>query len=220
MSENLFERNFTFFNVLPYSPGREKGLAAEAVDYVEQTGNDVVLYCMTLHPEGFPAMNKANRMLASYRLLKQELAGTKVRLGLLIQSILGHWPRVDKDEEQWTRSINVNGDKVRFCPLDENFRKYIFEVTAMFAKEKPVFILGDDDIRSFSPEVECFCPLHTAEFNRRTGNNFTQDEYREAVKNSKVGDEIFTAFEKIRQEIPNGVASLIREAIDSVDPSI
>ena len=198
MSVNLFENNFTFFNVLPYSPGKEKDLAADAVDYVEQTGNEVVLYCMTLHPEGFPAMTKAEKMLASYQCLKQELAGTKVKLGLLIQSILGHWPRVDKDEEQWTRSINVLGEKVRFCPLDENFRKYIFDVTAMFAKEKQVFILGDDDIRSFSPEVECFCPLHTAEFNRRTGNNFTPDEYREAVKNAKVGDEIFNAFEKIR----------------------
>lgn len=80
--------------------------------------------------------------------------------------------------------------------------------------------MGDDDIRAFSPHAECFCEKHTAEFNRRTNNNFTPEEFRLAVKNSKVGDEIFTAFEQLRQDTVNGVCSLIREAIDSVDPDI
>ena len=221
MSSDIFERNFLFFNVLPFSPGKEKELAADAVDYMKQTGNDLVLYCMTLHPQGFPAMKKAEALLASYRALKAELDGTGVRLGLLIQSILGHWPRVDKDEEPWTRSVNSEGILTRFCPLDERYRKYIFDVAAMFAREKPVFILGDDDIRSFSQGgAECFCELHTAEFNRRTGNHFTPEEYRAAVKASQQGDAVFTAFDTLRRELFNDVASLIREAIDSVDPSI
>ena len=182
MGNALFDRNFIFFNILPYSPGREEELAADAIDYYQQTGNDLVLYCMTLHPEGFPAMRKAESMLASYRILKEKLAGTGVQLGVLIQSILGHWPRVDKDEEPWTRSVTVRGELSRFCILDPAFRKYIFDVTAMFAKEKPVFMLGDDDIRSFSLGApECFCQRHTDEFNRMTGNHFTPEEYREAV---------------------------------------
>ena len=63
MSSDIFERNFLFFNVLPFSPGKEKELAADAVDYMKQTGNDLVLYCMTLHPQGFPAMKKAEALL-------------------------------------------------------------------------------------------------------------------------------------------------------------
>ncbi len=221
MSENLFERKLLFFNIMPYSPGDEKKLAAEAIDYYKQTGNDLVLYCMTLHPEGFPAMNKAERMLKSYQLLKAELEGTGVRLGVLIQSILGHWPRVDKDEEPWTRSINIDGKFTRFCTLDPNFRKYIFDVTVMFAKEKPVFMLGDDDIRSFALGApECFCERHTAKFNEMTNCHFTPDEYRQAVKDSSCGDKVFNAFETLRQAISTDTATIIREAIDSVDPSI
>ena len=196
MCNDLFERNLLIFNIMPFSPGNEKELAADAVDYYKQTGNDLVLYCMTLHPEGFPAMNKAERMLKSYQLVKAELEGSGVRLGVLIQSILGHWPRVDKDEEPWTRSSNIDGKSTRFCTLDPRFRKYIFDVTAMFAREKPVFMLGDDDIRSFSLGApECFCELHTAKFNEMTGNNFTPEEYRQAVKASTYGDKVFNAFE-------------------------
>ena len=200
MNYDFSKRDFHFFNIIPYSPGREKELAADVIDYVEKTNNDTVLYCLSLHPEGFPAMKKALQMVESYRTLKKELAGTKVQLGVLIQSILGHWPRVDKDEEQWTRSINVYGAKVRFCPLDENFKKYIVDVAAMLAAERPVFIMGDDDIRGFSPKAECFCQLHTAEFNRRTGKNFTPDEYREAVLNATPGDAVHGAFEELRKE--------------------
>lgn len=220
MNYDFSKRDFHFFNIIPYSPGREKELAADVIDYVEKTNNATVLYCLSLHPEGFPAMKKALQMVESYRTLKKELAGTKVQLGVLIQSILGHWPRVDKDEEQWTRSVNVHGDKVRFCPLDENFKKYIVDVAAMLAAERPVFIMGDDDIRGFSPKAECFCQLHTAEFNRRTGKNFTPAEYREAVLNAVPGDAVHRAFEELRKEIPKGVAALIRQGIDSVDPTI
>ena len=31
MGNALFDRNFIFFNILPYSPGREEELAADAV---------------------------------------------------------------------------------------------------------------------------------------------------------------------------------------------
>jgi len=221
MSSNIFERKLLFFNIMPYSPGKEKELAADAIDYYKQTGNDIILYCMTLHPEGFPAVNKAERMLKSYQLLKAELEGSRVKLGVLIQSILGHWPRVDKDEEPWTRSVNIDGKITRYCTLDPNFRKYIFDVTAMFAKEKPVFMLGDDDIRSVSLGApECFCERHTAKFNEMTGNNFTPDEYCQAVKDSSCGDKIFNAYETLRQAISTDTATIIREAIDSVDPSI
>ena len=221
MSTNIFDRNFVFFNILPYSPGAEKILAADVIDYYKQTGNDIGLYCMTLHPEGFPAMKKAQAMLKSYQLLKAELEGSGVKLGVLLQATLGHWPRVDKNEEQWTRSSNIDGKNTRFCILDPNFRQYLFDVAAMFAKEKPVFMLGDDDIRSFSLAApECFCELHTAKFNEMTGNNFTPDEYRQAVKESKVGDKNFTAWETLRQSIAMDTVKLLRAGIDSVDPTI
>ena len=211
---------FRFYNVVPCNPGREELQAQDVIELEARTGIDIALYSLTLHPEGFPARKKAEYLIESYRKFSRALQGSKVRPGVLIQSILGHWPRVDKDEEQWTRTIDLLGRKVRFCPLDPRYRDYIFQTIADLAKEHPCFLLGDDDIRSFSPNAECFCDLHTAEFNRRTGHSFTPEEYRQAVAESKVGDEIFTAYEQLRQDTVNGVCGLIREALDSVDPTI
>lgn len=214
------EKDFLFYNIVPFAPGREKRTAQDMIDYRTRTGNDIVLYSLSLHPEGFPATEKADFLIASYRELKRELAGSGVRLGVLIQSILGHWPRVDKTEESWTRTVNIDGETPRFCPLDPDFRAYITYVAKELAGEKPCFIMGDDDIRGFSPKAECFCPLHTAEFNRRTGMDLTADALREAVRASRPGDRIFNTFLQLQRDTVNGVASLIRQAVDSVDPSI
>ncbi|MBR4665251.1 MAG: hypothetical protein IKO93_15400, partial [Lentisphaeria bacterium] len=214
------QENFRFYNIVPCNPGKEELQAQDVIELEARTGIDIALYSLTLHPEGFPARKKAEYLIESYRKFSRALQGSKVKPGVLIQSILGHWPRVDKDEEQWTRTIDLLGRKVRFCPLDPGYRNYIFQTIADLAKEHPCFLLGDDDIRSFSPNAECFCDLHTAEFNRRTGHSFTPEEYRQAVAESKVGDEIFNAYEQLRQDTVNGVCGLIREALDSVDPTI
>ena len=211
---------FKFYNIAPFSPGAEELLAQEMIEYQQRTGNDTVLYSLTLHPEGYPASRKVEIALESYRKLKKALEGSQVKLGILFQAILGHWPRTDKDEEQWTRSVDVNGKPMRFCSFDPDFRKYIFDTVVAFAKEKPVLIMGDDDIRSFSPYPECFCPLHTAEYNRRMGTNYTSDEFRQAVKDSKPGDEVAESFLQLQRDTVNGVAALMRQALDSVDPSI
>ena len=211
---------FRFFNIAPFSPGKENKLAEDMIEYQKQTGNDIVLYCLSFDPEGFPAREKAMRLIESYRRLKAALAGSEVRLGVLLQSVLGHWPRDYRNAEKWTRVVNLSGTLKRFCSFDPGFQAYIREYITLLARENPVFILGDDDIRTFSPECECFCPLHTAEFNRRAGTDFTSDQLREAVRNSKIGDRIYTIFDQLRRDTVKGVAKLIRESIDAVNPEI
>lgn len=227
MAENVFDRNFHFFNILPYSCGDEELLAQDAIEFTRRTGIRNVLYCLTMNPMGVPAMNKVHHSLESYRRLKSGLAGSPVRLGVLFQAVLGHgvWSFPPEDlkarpVEPWVRMVNVDGERTRYCPLDPRFRQYIFDMTVLFAGEAPCFILGDDDIRSFCPKAECFCELHTAEFNRLTGKNFTPEEYRQAVIRCRPGDEICQAYETLRRGIPNGVAAIIRQAVDSVDPEI
>ena len=209
----------TFFvNVAPYSPGEEDVVARDMIEYRTRTGNDFVLYSLTLHPEGRPATNKVAQALASYRRLRRELEGSGVRLGVLLQAILGHWPRVDKDIEPWQRTVDVEGREVRFCILDPRFRDYIQYVGTELAKERPAFVLGDDDIRGHSPWGECFCPLHVAEFNRRTGLHLSGEELRSSVKR---GDPFVKGtMEELCREIPLTTSRLLREAIDAVDPSI
>ena len=69
MADQTFDQNFVFFNILPYSPGEEKQLADETIEYTQRTGNRNVLYSLSMHPAGFPAMNKAFTMLESSRKL-------------------------------------------------------------------------------------------------------------------------------------------------------
>ena len=131
---------FTLYNVVPFSPGNEDVAAADANEYFERTGNDLVLYSLTLHPEGRPAIDKVRRYIDSFRRFKVKLAAAgggrhPVRAGILVQSILGHWPRVDKDVEDWMRTVDAKGKVVRFCPIDPGFSQYIADTFTLLAKE-------------------------------------------------------------------------------------
>ena len=98
----------------------------------------------------------------------------------------------------------------RFCPLDPGFQQYIREVVRLIAAEKPVMIMGDDDIRGYSGgKLECFCPLHVAAFNQMTGMSLTSQELRQKVSDGKAGDEVLESFVKQREDIV-----LIREYVD------
>ena len=67
MAEQVFDQEFNFFNIIPFSPGEEEQLGREICEYVERTGNRNVLYSLTLSPAGFPAMKKVLFCLDSYK---------------------------------------------------------------------------------------------------------------------------------------------------------
>ena len=211
---------FTIYNIVPFSPGCEERAAADAKEYFDRTGNDLVLYSLSLHPEGRPAIEKARRYVDSFRRFKAALEGTKIRTGVLVQSILGHWPRVDKDIEDWTRTVNIKGEKVRFCPDDPGFAQYITDTFTLIAECKPAFILTDDDVRAYSHDAECFCRRHVAEFNARRGTSFSERELRDRIKNARQGDSDYICFLSIQREMMERLVRRFRAAIDSVDPSI
>jgi len=212
--------DFALYNIVPFSPGREAEAAANAREYRDRTGGDIVLYMLTLHPEGRPAMKKAERYIASYRALRREMEGAGMRLGILVQSILGHWPRVDRDIEDWTRTVNVKGEKVRFCPDDPGFAKYIEDVFALIAAEHPAFVMLDDDVRAYSHDAECFCPRHVAEFNERRGTHYTERELREKVSAAKQDDPDYTTFLAVQRDMMERLVRRIRATLDATDPSI
>lgn len=216
----LADEEFRAFNIVPLPRGNEKQIAADCVEYVRRTGNRVCLCSMTLHPEGKPAMAKPRRNFETYRRLKEELKGTDVRLGILIQSIMGHWPRVDRDVEPWMRTVNIDGDAVRFCPLDPGFADYIRTIGKMCAAERPAFILGDDDIRASVPTAECFCERHRKLFCERMGREFSAEQFRAVVRGSKGGEKAHEVFVGLQLEMVDRICRLLREGIDSVDPSI
>ena len=217
---NLLPTSVLFLNIAPYSPGGEESLARQMVEYAQKTGNRIVLYSLSMHPEGVPALDKVRKQIASYRKLKDCLQGTDVQLGVLVQSILGHWPRTDKQMEKWARTINIDGAPVRFCPLDPDFKEYIHIAMTSLAKENPCLLLTDDDVRAFSHRPECFCQLHTDEFNRRLHTTFSPDELRQKVADSKPGEPIYDTFQQLQRDMVDGLAHFIRQCIDEVNPEI
>lgn len=218
---DVFQEEPLFLDVVPYAPGKE----ARTADCIRQThadtGLSVFLYCVSLDPRGKCAADNVDAAMASYRKVREELKDAKdVQFGFLLQSILGHWPRVDKETEPWQRAIDLDDVPRRFCVLDDGFRSYIRETAAKMAREKPCFILGDDDIRATSQGRECFCPRHAAEFNRRAGLSLSPEEWRRQVRENRLPENAKTITEELRREIPVTVMRLIREGIDSVDPEI
>ena len=212
---------FEAYNIVPMWIGHEDRQASNAVDLASRTDVRLSLYSLSLHPEGRPAQAKADRLVDSYRAYARALRGTDVKAGVLVQSILGHWPRNDKEIEPWTRTVDQDGRPVRFCPLDPGFGAYIDRVFTDLARERPAFIMTDDDIRAYSHGCECFCERHVALFNARRGTAYDADALRAAVDSGGPGDPDYDAFMAMQREmVEDGVIGRIRRAIDSVDPSI
>lgn len=212
---------YRLYNIVPMYLDHEVEQAARCVEMFERTGEDLALYSLTLHPEGKPAQAKVDRYVESYRAFATALRGTKVRPGILVQAILGHWPRTDKDIESWERTIDQDGKTVRFCPLDPGFGAYIEYVFKVLAAERPAFILTDDDVRAFSHGAECFCGTHVKIFNERHGTSYDSVGLRTAVAASKPGEKVYDGFFALQREMMHEVVvGRIRRAIDSVDPSI
>ena len=214
--------SFTMLNIIPCRPGGEALAAADAAEFAERTGNPYCLYSMTLYPQGKPAMKTVDAAVASYRKWAALLKGTKVKPAILLQAIIGHWTQdlAEKECESWQRAVNVKGTVTRYCPLDPGYRDYIRETARKLAACAPALILSDDDVRAFSPLAECTCPLHVAEYNRRTGRNLTGDEMRSLLTSVDRRSAEHTAFVEMQRDTVAGVCALIREGIDSVDPGI
>jgi len=211
---------FAMLNIVPFSPGREEVAADDACAYVARTGNDIVLYSLTLHPQGKPASAAVDRAVESYRKFAALLKGRAVRPGILLQAIVGHWPRTDREIEPWQRTVNLDGAPVRFCPFDPGYRAYIRETAEKLAACRPCLVLSDDDVRAFSPLAECFCPLHTAAFNRRTGRNLTPEAFRALVKGCDRQSPEHKAFTDLQLETVLSVCRALREGYDAVDPTM
>lgn len=214
--------SFTMLNIIPSSPGREDVAAADAIEFAERTGNPYCLYSMTLYPQGKPAMKTVDAAVESYRKWAGLLKGSKVKPAILLQAIIGHWTQdlAEKECENWQRAVNVEGVATRYCPLDPGYRAYIRETAGKLAACAPALILSDDDVRSFSPKAECTCPLHVAEYNRRTGRNLTGEEMRKLLLSADRNSPEHTAFVEMQRDTIAGVCKLIREGIDAVDPGI
>ncbi len=208
-----------FLNVIPFVPSDVEFMAEECRCVSKATGLDWMLPSMTLHPEGENAYDKADYFIDAYGRLSGLLQGSGIRLGVLVQSMMGHgWTSATPCGSGFQTTVNhTGGTRGRMCPLDEGFLQYADFVLSSLARFQPTLFLMDDDTRLIDNSLlECFCPLHLARFSRK----YTREELTGQVLSAKPGDPVLAEFEAVRRDSLTEFCRRIRNAIDRVDSSI
>ncbi len=201
-------------------------------DNFEERVNDIInlyrnnvsimpLFCMTLVPEGNPVWDKAGPLVELYKNYKEKLDKEGVPSGILVQASLGHAYEIEPNP--FTKYENLTDGEQVFvcCAEDDAFIEHFKGVLKTIAKAGPKVIMLDDDFRmSVRPGMGCVCPLHLAEFNRRSGLDFTKDQLREYVLNNPKNDDLTDIYTATQRDSLIKAIKEFRAAVDEIDPSI
>ncbi len=133
----------------------------------------------------------------------------------------------------WTFNVGKNGGYVRMraisgeefssfaCPFDRDFVEFAAGHVGAVAATGVDLIMFDDDFRyGFQGDQPgCLCDLHIAEINRITGEEKTREElFRHITSGGK--NKYRDAYLKANGDAFRNFAKRMREAVDSVDPSV
>ena len=108
-----------------------------------------------------------------------------------------------------------------FCNEYEDRKKFLWDKYVMFAKAKPDFIWVDDDVKYFWNGVRfaCFCPKCMERFNRKMGTAYTRETLVAEMEQPDSTALREAWCRDIRDRITE-LYTLLRRAVDSVDPTI
>lgn len=210
-----------FYNIVPIFPGREDFAISEILRQRREVGLDRFLVSLSFHPQRTPARDLIPVLCERFRKVRDGVAGSGVELGVLVQSTLGHgWNgKVPLTRETWQHVVKFGGDEdPRFCVLDPGFREYVRKCIASIAAERPSLLLIDDDVGIRIGE--CFCPLHIAEMNRDLGADHSAAELERILHEEPPTSPTSVSVTRTLRRTIVDYAKLIREAIDTVDPSM
>ena len=206
-----------WISVMPISEDELEETARDAIDQGEQTVIDGIACSFPVHPEGGdPAVDKASVYAGLFtRLMPDIRRGSSVRVGILMQATMGHGGEPGL-RTPWQLAVHADGKVTyRFCPLDPRFLDYIARTSRTFSDARPDFFMVDDDTRLVWGKPGCFCPLHLAEFAKRTGRTWTREE---VVAKLDAGDrDVTAAWLKLKAD---SLAEFFRTIRRNYDPSV
>ena len=216
-----------WISVMPLNDGVAEQLVADSADLGNTTFVDGIAWSCSVNPEGDPVVDRAavyaKRYLATAPLLR---AKSPVAQGILLQSTMGH-VNPPGTPTPWQLVVKPDGSSIyRMCPLDERFLAYIAKTCRTFSELKPDFFMIDDDTRLvWNGKPGCYCPLHLAEFAKRTGRSWTREEVvalLDKVKEERTADEIRHAgiWEAFYSECMSRFFKVIRDNFDSGIPGM
>ena len=124
--------------------------------------------------------------------------------------------------------MDCDGNKTyASCPLDEGYvRDFTAKLAACAKRARPSIIFFEDDFTlsnhgGMNAMKGCFCPLHLAEYAKRTGREWTAKEIAEMFRRPTAENApLRRQFAMLSRDSLAGLAKRLRAAIDSVDPSI
>jgi len=206
-----------WLNVPPLLEGHEEEIAADQRWLYENTIVDSSAFIVTLTPEGDPVFDKAAVYLPRLKKMKALLKGAKGKFGIQFQATMGHgW--VPDSMTPWQKIVGPDGEEPYvFCPLGQAFRSYLQEQVGKLAEIRPDFFMVDDDTRFITGRDGCFCPLHLAEMEKRTGRAWTRESLVAALKTDTA---LAHVYDKLLEDSIVGLVQIVRAAFDNVDPSI
>ena len=211
------------YSIMPLDTEHLEEICLDIKEQYESGISTLALFSMTLVPEGNPPADKVSHLCKKYKLFQDKLDSLGLKCGILVQASVGHgWimgelfpyqPHVNFTDGKATRSV---------CPLDEGFKKYIYEVMKTIASFNPAHIMIDDDFRTVWFKGEgCACPLHMNDFNKRAGTDFSDRELWEIVNEKSERAKKYTnIFIESQKDSLIETAKIMRKGIDEINPSI
>lgn len=193
-------------------------------DIKKQTQNGISscpLFCMTLTPEGTPAVNKAEILCQRYDLFRERLAKDNIPSGVLVQASIGHgWKLSEPFSFQKYTDMKDGTEREVVCPYDEGFRTYIYNAMRTIASHSPSCIMVDDDFRLLGRNSDgCGCRLHMERFNALAHTSMTREQLHEILI-SDGNEELKEIYLRTQKESLVQTAKIMRDGIDSVDKTI
>ena len=209
-----------WISVMPLNADNVESVSADAAMLGEDTIVDGIAWSFAVHPAGNPVEDKAAAFAARYRKAEPLVrAKSKVALGVLLQATMGHGG-MPGAPANFQRVVRPDGGSLyRMCPLDAGFLDYIAAACRTFSAVNPDFFMIDDDTRLvWGVDMQgCFCPLHLAEFAKRTGRSWTREEVVAAFKSDA---EVRKAWTALTVDSLSGLMRTIRGGFKPSIPGI
>ncbi|OGF50969.1 MAG: hypothetical protein A2231_06575 [Candidatus Firestonebacteria bacterium RIFOXYA2_FULL_40_8] len=152
-----------------------------------------------------------------------------IKAGFWMARTIGHTPAFSstgRKEKAVFQEITGPAGKSAggcYCPLDENFKKYLSKAFKIIAESGVKFILLDDDFRiglhGDEAKLGCFCPLHIEKFSKRAKMNLSRNQLVGKVVCGNP-NKIRSQWLKFTGESLVYLAKIIEKAVHSVNKKI
>ncbi len=211
------------YSITPLDVNHVDEICQNIKEQYEAGVSNCALFSMALVPEGDPVIPKAEQMCAKYDLFREKLDAMGIPSGILAQCTIGHGYKLNS-MFPFTEMVGLMDGvgKITVCPYDEGFRKHMRHTFSVLASHKPHCIMVDDDFRLTARSGRgCACRLHLDAFEKKAGIAKSREEIMAHTLGYTDEDKKYTdIFVETQIESLVECAKIMREGIDSVDPSM